>query len=273
MPRFEENQVRTTEDYRLAVEAFTSLVSYLLFGFARHQESCDIKNTILQNFIARTTMLVKSIVVLWDLSNYQDCWALHRCLIDRLFHLFELEKSNSYEEFEEWSFKKQFEAQNRVRSDPSNIGAAGSPLFTPTPDQKKRYSDLAKKRGKPWRRPQAEVTAKEMGLTPLYTHGYDYACMFIHPMANDGSEDFFTITKLQPRPDFPSHLTVLHNSLIVGLLIVQRSLNQSDFRWRKDIYDLLDLIMKFLDDGSADYQTAFVSFFALGPSITLCVPD
>jgi len=230
-----------------------------------------MKNRIIQNFIARTNMMLRSVMALWDLSNYQDCWILHRCLVDRLFHLFALGKNGAYEAFDGWSFMRQFEAQNRVRSDPNCQNFLDSPLFMPTPEQRNRYTSMAKSPPQ-WKRPKAEDTAKEMRLPFLYTYSYDYASAHVHPMANDGSEDFFTITKLEPRPDFPSHISVLHNSLLVGCLIVQEALNQSDFRWRSIIYDFLDDLMQHLLDGSPKYQVTFCKFAELGPDTTLCEP-
>jgi hypothetical protein len=38
----------------------------------------------------------------------------------------------------------------------------------------------------------------------LYQFGYDFASRLVHPMATDGHEDFYRITKLDPAPDFPT---------------------------------------------------------------------
>ena len=199
------------------------------YSVSVHQ--CDTKNRIIQNFVARTNMMLRSVMALWDLSNIRIVGTLHRCLVDRLFHLFALGKNGAYEAFDGWSFMR-LDAQNRVRSDPNCQDLLESPLFTPTPEQRGRYASLAQSPPQ-WKRPKAEDTAKEMKLPFLYTYSYDYASSHVHPMANDGSEDFFTITKLEPRPDFPSYVSVLHNSLLISCLIVQEALNQSDFQWRR----------------------------------------
>src|SRR3954447_3699959 len=218
----------------LAAESFARLSGRLLFGFASHPP--DTKNHILRNFIARTITMVRSVMALWEIGNLQDCWIIHRCIVGRYFRLVFLGKTASHKEFDDWSFMEQFEAQNRVRSDPNCQSVRTSPLFTPTSEQKARHASLAKSRPR-WKRPRAEDVAKELNLPFLYAYSFDYAFCYVHPMANDGEEDFFTITKLEPKPEFPSQISVLHNSLLVSCLLVNEDLNQSDFKWRTDVYD------------------------------------
>jgi len=269
MPRFESDAYRTVEEYQFSIETFARLTSYLLFGFAK--QPIDTKNTIIQNFLARTVMMVRSVVAIWDMGNVQDCWILHRSLVDRYFHLVTLGKTGEYGTFDDWSFMRQFEALNRVRSDPTCGGVASSPLFTPTAEQKSRYATLAKSPPQ-WKRPKAEDVAKQLRMPFLYSYSYDYASAHVHPMANDGLEDFFNITKLEPKPEFPSQVTVLHNTLLVGCLLVNEALNQSDFRWHASVYDFYDGLLKHLDNGSTDYMAAFAKITKMGPNAKLCEP-
>ena len=74
-------------------------------------------------------------------------------------------------------------------------------------------------------------------------------------MANDGLEDFYAITKLEPKPDFPSQITVIHNSILVANLIVHECMNQSNFGWMKIVYDFYDQLLKSIEDGSEDYKS------------------
>ncbi len=269
MPKAEPSEFRTDEEYRFATETFARLTGHFLFQFARHP--LDKKNTILQNFVARTIMMVRGIRSLWDIGDFQDCWILHRCLMDRHFHLVALGKDGSYETFDDWSFVRQYDAQNRVRSDLNCKCVLGSPLFTPTPEQRTRYAALAKSPPK-WKRPKAEDIAKEAHISSLYDYGYDFASTHVHPMANDGLEDFYAITKLEPRPDFPSYIAVLHNSLLVGCLLVNEALNQSDFRWMVPVFDFYDHLIKFLETGSTDYMITFMMIVSLGSNAKLCEP-
>jgi Family of unknown function (DUF5677) len=269
MPKAEPSEFRTDEEYRVATETFARLTGHFLFQFARHP--LDTKNRILQNFVARTVMMVRGIRSLWDIGDAQDCWILHRCLMDRYFHVVSLGKDRSYEMFDDWSFRRQYEAQDRVRSDPDCKSVLNSPLFTPTPEQAARYSTLAKSAPK-WKRPKAEHVAKEAHIPSLYDYGYDFASMHVHPMANDGLEDFYAITKLEPKPEFPSQISVLHNSLMVGCLLVNEALNQSDFRWMAVVFNFYDHLMKFLETGATDYMNTFTMVVSLGANAKLCEP-
>ena len=88
--------------------------------------------------------------------------------------------------------------------------------------------------------------------------GYDFGSTHVHPMANDGEQDFFTITKLEPAPEFPDQRSVLSNSLLIGTMIVQEALNASLLSWRALVYNLIDDLRKFLDKGSDDYKHSVV---------------
>jgi hypothetical protein len=267
MAKFENDEYRSVEEFRAAVAAFHGACGLLLFAFAK--EDCDTKNILLRNFIARTDTMVRGVLQLWDIADFQDCWILNRCLLDRLFHLVHLGETDSHEIFDGWSFCEQYEAQNRVRSDPEFHGALKSQLFTPSPKEKSRYAELSKNSPK-WERPKAEVVAKKMNLTFLYKYGYDFGSTHVHPMANDGQQDFFTITKLEPSPDFPDQRSVLSNSILIGSMIIQEALNQSSFQWRRVVYDFLDHLLAYLHDGTLGYQETFLRIAQMAREMGLC---
>jgi hypothetical protein len=97
-----------------------------------------------------------------------------------------------------------------------------------------------------------------MDMRFLYRFGYDFSSMHIHPMANDGQQDFFSITKLEPAPEFPDQRSVISNTLLVGTMIVQQGLNASTLLWRALVYDFLDDLRRFIDTGAEDYQLSLV---------------
>ncbi len=255
MPKFDPEHYLSAEAYGEAAGVFHAISGIILFEFAR--EGQGKRDVIIRNFIARTDVMVRSVLRLWELKDYQDCWILHRCLLDRLFHLYHLNRHDQFEEFEAWSFMEQFNAMKRVRSDPEFSGARKSRLFELAPEQKKRALALAKKLPY-WRRPKAEDVARDMDMRFLYRIGYDYASTHIHPMANDGHQDFFIITKLEPAPEFPDQRSVLSNTLLVGTMIMQEGLNASTLSWRTLVYDFLDDLRGLLDTGKGDYRISFV---------------
>ena len=251
MPKFDADDYLTVEAYEEALGAFHTIAGFLLFEFAREKQ--NVRDTIIRNFIARADMMARAVFRLWELQDYQDCWVLHRCLLDRLFHLWHLQQNDEFVVFEAWSFLEQYNAVNRVRSDPEFSGALKSKFFSPTPEQKKRASELTKT-PTAWQRPKAEDAAKGMDMSFLYRFGYDFASTYVHPMANDGQQDFYTITKLEPAPDFPDHHAVLSNTLLVCTMLVRQGLNASTLSWHALVHDLLDDLMLFLKTGTQDYK-------------------
>lgn len=269
MPKVDLQDFHTVPQYANAIETFARLSGHLLFEFERHP--LDTKNLILRNFLARSITMLRGIKALWDIGDYSDCWILHRCLLDRYFHLVALGEDNSYVTFADWSFKRQYDAQNRVRSNPAFANVPGMVAFTPTPREKARYESISKSKPE-WHRPKAQEVAKRKGVTMLYDHGYDHASALVHPMADDGHEDFFAITKLEPRPDFPHHVSVLHNSLFAACLIAIEVLNQSNFSWMTLVFDFYSQLCRFLDNGDESFKLTTLKWIAVGMDARLCEP-
>jgi hypothetical protein len=123
-----------------------------------------------------------------------------------------------------------------------------------TQERKSRYHRLVKN-PPDWRRPKAEDAAKGMGLTFLYRYGYDYASRHVHPMANDGQDDFYTITRLEPPPDIPAaSIVVLSNSILVASMILQEALNASSLLWMAVVYNAIDGVRNFLHSAATEHH-------------------
>jgi hypothetical protein len=168
------DQRLSAEQYKEAADALHALSGVILFEFACHNERAATRDLIVRNFIARADTMVRGIFRLWEIKDYGDCWIIHRALLDRLFHLHALNDHNQFDSFDDWSFKKQYEAANRLRSDPDLKGQLKGLVDDLTIEQKARYQRLVKT-PPDWDRPKAEDVAKAMGLTFLYTYGYDFA--------------------------------------------------------------------------------------------------
>jgi len=231
----------SNEQNKILIDSFHGYCGMLLFSFAKHE--CDTKNKILRNFIARTDVMLKGIFSLWEVGDIQDCWIIHRCLLERLFHLHHISENNEFEQFDNWSFYQQYNANNKIASDREFKNQTDEKFLKPTHSQKERHKKLSKSPPK-WKRPYSEDVAKEMNLMFFYKYGYDYASTHVHPMANDGLEDFYSITNLEPKPDFPDHTIALSNSILVATILIQEALNCSDFQWRGVTYSFLENMRK-----------------------------
>ncbi|HEX8684547.1 MAG TPA: hypothetical protein VF707_19675, partial [Ardenticatenaceae bacterium] len=98
----------------------------------------------------------------------------------------------------------------------------------------------------------------------LYKFGYDYASTHVHPMANDGEEDFLRVTGLAGDPDIDQRV-LLHNSILIQLLLIQQGLNASELQWRALVYDFLDHGVEFLESGSKRYGLTVFKIVGQGP--------
>jgi len=263
-------EYRSYEEYEVAAKSFNATCGMVLFSFAKYE--CSKKDVILRNFVAKSSMSLQGVFALWRINNYQDCWVIYRSLLDRLLHLSYIGNNKQFEEFDDWSFFEQVKTQNGVKSNKEFKHEAAGAEYQLTSEQKVRIKHLSKNIPQ-WKRPKAKTMAKEMDMDFLYKFGYDMASMHVHPMANDGQQDFYTITKLSSSLQFPSQISVLNNSILISTMILQGVLNFSSFGWRKVLWDYIDEIRSFLDDGNQDYRLPFLKMSNNFLSETLCQPN
>jgi len=217
-------------------------------------------HNITRNFIARGKKTLDSIRLLWQTQAYSDCWSLHRTLIDRLFHLHVLGRDDSFEAFDGWSFVQQYEARNAVMSDREKAPKLVRKFWTPTDEQKARYRKL-KDGAVKWERPKAEAAARSLGLPFLYKYGYDFASTHVHPMANDGEEEFKRATGLGEQPSL-EYRVILHNSVLAQVVLVQEAIRVVGVKWNPMLPDFLDAALEALLGKPERYKLIFLKIGA-----------
>jgi Family of unknown function (DUF5677) len=232
-----------------ALDALRVITRVVLFEFMRQPR--DIRDNMLRNYVARAEKLAHSVFVLWGLEDFQSCGILFRCLLERYFLIRHLWDTNGFEEFERWSFLEEFKAVQRVRGDDA-VDTSRSDLFVPPTDQQRKRAAALFKEPPKWRRPKAEDVAKSLHLGFLYTYGYLHASAQVHPMADDGLQDFHMVTGAMPAPDFPDQSAVLSNTLLVNTLLLQDAMNASSMRWMAVVFNALNDVREFLADGHFD---------------------
>ncbi|MCI0794049.1 MAG: hypothetical protein J4O03_11350 [Chloroflexi bacterium] len=203
------------------------------------------------------------------MERYHDCWILYRALIDRLFHLRALADNNDFLIFDDWSFMRQYEYRHRVRSDPEFKDTLNPEVFRDTHEERERYQEI-KKRSPKWKRPHAETIAKKMGCEFLYKYSYDYASTHVHPMANDGDEDFRRLTGLIQYDQPLDRRVILNNSCLTLVLLIQEGLNAGTLHWRTLVYDFLKHFMDSLRSGSKEYGITFIKIVEMKEEMGLC---
>ncbi len=270
------NQYAPIGSYKEAIETIRAVGVLVLYSFAKY--SLNTKDTIIRNFIARAIVSLKGILKLYEIKDYADCWVLYRSILDRWFYLRALGDEDSFELFKRWSDKQKYNSKNRMRSDPELKGGF----------YKGYYNDMNKFREKVkekinWKRPKAEKIAKKEDLAILYNYGYDYASMFVHPMADDGFEDFLRETNLAEeyfskkrntieKQNFYDKRVVLHDSILTVIMLIQDGLYYSNFQCRALLVNFLKDIMSLLETGSENYKISFVKIGKMAEQgIDLCL--
>ena len=250
------------ESYKEAAKILDTVSTIVLSSLSAHNG--ETRNVVIRNFLARGTMSLKGVLILWSIGDYQDCWVIYRGILDRLFHLSYLADTDEFELFEKWSFEKQYESRNKVRGDKDFKGRLDLSFFSHTEAERSRYKAIKEENLK-WRRPKAREVAKTMDLQFLYDHGYDYASTLVHPMANDGQEDFLRRMRVAKEEQLTDQIVVVNNAILATLLLIREGMNASNLSWRNILHDFLDHVLDFLRTGSETYKLTFVKIGMLGP--------
>jgi hypothetical protein len=217
------------------------------------------KNFILCNFAAKSLSQLLSVRVLNQCSQVFDCYIIYRSMLDRLSHLFYLGRTNSFAQFEQWSFMEQIKANNNALSDVNMKGRLDKSMFIASEANKKRYKSLQES-GVTWKRPKAEIEFKNRGLYFLYNFGYDHASSHVHPMANDGMVEHDIMLnandRISSQLDYQSKI-VIQNAALISSLTFQECLDLSNFKWMALVYDFLENFNKAFADEPNEFQDKF----------------
>lgn len=249
-----------------AIDTLRVYCGLILLSFSHYGNS--LRETTARNFVARGMSCLQSIFAVWKAGSEQDAWILHRSLIDRLLHLHHLGVTNSFVEFDEFSFMAMYTAREKLISDPFMGNRVPQSLKDLQKAEKPRYNLLSTKQAR-WQRPKARDVAKQMDLNLIYNLGYDFASMHVHPMSGDGNDDFKRLTEVPESHTLPD-ATVVRNSILVQSLVVQEALNVSEMRWRAIVYDFLSQIRVFLGTGDTQYQATMYKIGKAWPEFQLC---
>lgn len=115
-----------------------------MFVFSFNSTSLSIKDIILRNFLAKSISQLRTIKILNSAGQLFDCNIIYRSMVDRLGHLYYLERTNSYKDFDDWSFLRQMDANNTSLSDVNFKDTLPKEFFLPTKENKDRYKQIQK---------------------------------------------------------------------------------------------------------------------------------
>lgn len=253
------------DDLLQGIDIFRVYCGMVLLSFAKHGHG--LRETTARNFIARGMSSLQSIYHVWEIGNEQDAWILHRSLVDRLLHLHFLGVTDSFTDFEEYSFISMFKARDKIISNPLMRNKVQQ-LKEIHKNERQKYETLLIK-GCKWKRPRAQDVAKQMNLSLVYDISYDYASMHVHPLSSDGFNDFQKLIEIPDKLTLPDS-TVVRNSINVQSLLVQEAFNISKMRWRAIAYDFLSQIRSFAGCDDQQYITTIYKLRKVWPDFHLC---
>ena len=232
----------------------------------------DLKDQIIGNFLTRGTVCLDSICLLWQARNYQDCWTLHRTLVDRYIHFRTLDDNDEFIEFERWSFQQQYRMSDIALSD-RTIRDKLQPEWLEKAKvlHQKQRSRMEQEPKSNWKRPDSKEAMKRLNLRVLYRLGYDYPSTEVHPMADDGKEDFARLVGREVE-SYGDERAVLHNSFLIQILLANHGLASCSVLWRRFVSDFYDQLISLLESGSHDYLLTYQNARIFGPDYSWCEP-
>jgi hypothetical protein len=236
---------------------FTRLILNLFY-----KNTNELQDKIIGNFIARGNASMKGITILIENKNISDCYMLYRCILERMFYLRYLKNNNCYKEFDDWSFKVQYEMNNNLFSDKDMKIKPEIEDCKPTIEENKRYNELRNMNS--WKRPKMKDIAREMDLMFLYKFGYHHASSFVHPMANDGQIE----CAIQANINIDDRLFVgvynlINNSLLICSLLIREGMNNSSLKWHDILFDFLDDYKNYMKCGNNKYINTISEIFTI----------
>ena len=259
------------DEYARAITALKRFNVTALSWLTRKTKE-HLKDQIIGNFIARGTVCLDSICQLWMTGNYQDSIVLQRTLVDRMLLLRHLIDQAEFEAFERWSFQRQYQVGQDNLSDPEiRVKLQPKWLKEATAQQAERRTRFDQEPKSDWHRPKPKEIAKRIKLSHIYRVAYDYPSTEVHPMADDGKEDFARLLDL-PLESYGDESVVLHNSLATQICLSNRGLGACDVVWKAFVSEFFDQMLSLLESGSNEYVVSFQKALSLPTDISWCEP-
>jgi len=241
------------------MELYNFGCAMLVFSF--DTINLTIKDIILRNFLAKSISQLRTIQLLNNSGQLLDCYIIYRSMVDRLGHLYYLERTNSYQDFDDWSFLRQIDANNNSLSDVIFKDTVPKEFFLPTKGDKARYKEIQKKAIK-WKRPDIEQEFKSKGFYFLYKFGYDYASTHVHPMANDGMIEYYRMIHNPPNEVVKHfhHQTqlIIGNATIISSMTVNECLSFSSLKWRAIVFGFIESFRQAMNDQDNEFELNYL---------------
>lgn len=236
---------RLTEiNYDRVINSLENVTKGILHSFVF--ENLTIKEIIIRNFIAKSFSLLNSVNLLQQTKQFGESAVLYRVLVERFLYLKYIADNNLYKEFDDWSFVKNFESRNNVRSFPEFNKNIEEGFLKDEKTEIVRYQKLKSSKNK-WKEPNLENYSKQIDLGFLYKLSYDVGSSFVHPRSSEGQIDVNRLTGLQNNKEW-TFIPILHNSILIHLVIIKTSFIALKFENNKMIYTYCDKLLNYISE-------------------------
>jgi len=243
-------QLLDEHSYKKVLTMACKVVSSMIRHFAAVRLVAARKDYIIVNFLSRASATTKSMMHLYDLNDYSSFMILLRIVIERILYLGHLELTNAYEEFEKDTIWERHRQLHRIKSDADMVRKAGSQFKTAYQISHLLVKNIKRmfgsKKGLPY---HAETSAKQMKLDFLYTYGYEVASSYVHPMADEGSQELEELIANTVRSLGSEKASLLQNACFALLLLVRYSVKYSSMAWDSRYSSFVDAMMKYTGTG------------------------
>lgn len=252
MLRSDKRKCLDADDYFTIVEDFkvlTQAILLLMTPLNKYKKDIFITYTL-----ARNIVLLESIAQLWRHQHYNDCIILYRAQLDRLLHMYHLIDNDEIDVFDDWSFIKNFESRNNIRSEEQFKEYLISEFWNEPKYRVERYKRL-KQAKVTWKRPDLSKVAKARDVDYLYKFGYDMASGYVHPLSSDGELEFNLLTGLEKNNKVDlDYSAIIHNSIATYLLILHEGLSAIRYKWRSDFFDYIDSVQALFNGKESNHR-------------------
>lgn len=217
----------------------------------------DKKDIMFMYSLARAVVQIESIFKLYELKHLSDCLILYRTQVERLLTLYHLIDTDTIQEFDDWTFIQIFDIRNKAKSDREQNEHLNPKFWTENNQRIEKYQKL-KKKGANWVRPNSkelEEISKRHGIHELFKYGYRGASGYVHPMANDGEEEFGLVINMKPKNHVELDTRpIINNSLVVFIFIVNFALDEMDFEWNEYVFKFFTACTDSIKNGTQEYM-------------------
>lgn len=216
-----------TEDLQTIKKSIDEVSVYVSF-YIKLSEITNSKSKTLYCFLNKALSFVNSIFILAHHNQFGETVIIYRCLIERLLLIKYIIENNSYDDFDNWSFVKNYEQKNTIRSFKKYNKNLSEDELKSSKEVTLKYQKLKKEKTN-WKEPNLEKYAKQIGYGHLYHLGYNFGSSYVHSRADEGISDFDHKIKIKQKDDSRVNI-ILFNSLLILFSVLDECVSNTNLK-------------------------------------------